>query len=145
MPYVDRFSVSLDTELLAAFDRHIADRGYSNRSEAIRDMIRELLVAAKLHHGDEPALGILVAVCDQREAEAPKRLRAHLGAQGDLYCGSFHIPATQDREALAIGVRGPVQRIQSIADQIQSMRGVTHVHLTAIPLSDWKDAAEIRI
>lgn len=136
MAYVDRFSVSLDTELLAAFDRHIADRGYSNRSEAIRDMIRELLVSARLQHGDEPALGILVAVCDRREAEAPKRLNACLTAEADLYCGSFHIPAAEGREALAIGLRGPAERIQKVANQIQSKRGVTHVHLTAIPLAD---------
>ena len=45
MPQVDRFSVSLDTELLAAFDHHIAGKGYANRSEAVRDMIRDLLLA----------------------------------------------------------------------------------------------------
>ena len=136
MAYVDRFTVSLDTELLAAFDKHIADRGYSNRSEAIRDLIRELLVNARLQHGEEPALGVLVAVCDRREGEAPKRLHACLSAEADLYCGSFHLPATQDREALAIGLRGPAKRIQNLANQIQSKRGVTQVHLSTIPITD---------
>ncbi|MEK7732205.1 MAG: ribbon-helix-helix protein, CopG family, partial [Planctomycetota bacterium] len=51
---VDRFTVSLDTELLAAFDHHIAAKGYENRSEAIRDLIRDLLTATQLQKGGEP-------------------------------------------------------------------------------------------
>ena len=52
---VDRFTVSLDTELLAAFDHHIASLGYENRSEAIRDLIRDELISEKKCGGDGPA------------------------------------------------------------------------------------------
>jgi CopG family nickel-responsive transcriptional regulator len=142
MPYVDRFSVSLDTELLAAFDRHIAERGYTNRSEAIRDMIRGLLVDARLEQGDEPAVGILVAVCDGHEAEAQRRVRACLAAAVDVYHGAFHIPVAQKREAMAIALRGPAERIQGIANRLQSFRGVSLVRLTAVPLSDLTHMAE---
>ena len=58
MPQVDRFSVSLDTELLAAFDHHIAGKGYVNRSEAVRDMIRDMLLAGRLPEGDDPVLAV---------------------------------------------------------------------------------------
>ncbi|MGD2111075.1 MAG: nickel-responsive transcriptional regulator NikR [Phycisphaerae bacterium] len=134
MSYVDRFSVSLDTELLAAFDRHIADRGYSNRSEAIRDMIRELLVNTRLKRGDQPTLGILVAVHDPADTEVAKRLHRSLAAADDVYCGSFRISAGADGEASAIALRGPAEQVQRVANEIQALRGLKHVSLSAIPL-----------
>ncbi len=112
MPQVDRFSVSLDTELLAAFDRHIAKRGYENRSEAIRDLIRDLLVASRMQQGDEPAAAILMLVCDHREGEAFKRLRSCLAAEADLVRGSLHMPIDEHRPT----ARRELQRIQSGAD-----------------------------
>ncbi|UCC29663.1 MAG: nickel-responsive transcriptional regulator NikR [Phycisphaerales bacterium] len=136
MAQVDRFSVSLDTELLAAFDRHIADRGYQNRSEAIRDLIRDLLVASRVEHSDEPAAAVLTVVCDHRQGEAPKRLRACLTANSDLVTGSLSIPIDQHRDSLAIGLKGPADRVQALANQIQAMRGVAHGHLSAVPVSE---------
>lgn len=136
MAQVDRFSVSLDTELLAAFDRHIADRGYQNRSEAIRDLIRDLLVASRMEHSDEPAVAVLTVVCDHRQGEAPKRLRACLTANSDLMTGSLSNPIDQHRDSLAIGLKGPTDRVQALANQIQAMRGVAHGHLSTVPVSE---------
>ena len=136
MPYVDRFSVSLDTELLAAFDRHIADCGYENRSEAIRDMIRDLLVTTRLQQGNDPAAAILVAVCDHRQAEAPKRLRACLGGNVDVVLGSLQIPIDEHRDVWAIGLKGPADRVQAVANEVRSGRGVAHGHLLAIPVCE---------
>ena len=61
MAQIDRFSVSLDAELLAAFDRHIAAKGYDNRSEAIRDLIRDLLITSRLKEGNDDVSAILTA------------------------------------------------------------------------------------
>jgi CopG family nickel-responsive transcriptional regulator len=136
MSFVDRFTVSLDTELLAAFDRHIANRGYSNRSEAIRDLIRDLLVDTQLQEGDHPAVGVLVATCDQREPDTHKPLYTILSKDPSLYNGAFHIPADEDRELVAISLKGPIGRLRGLANQLQSRRGITHVHLSAVPLAD---------
>ena len=133
MPQVDRFSVSLDTELLAAFDRHIAAKGYENRSEAIRDLIRDLLVSSRLQQGNERVVGVLTVVCDHEAGEAAGRLRACLAKHTDRVCGSFHLPVDEDRDWLAIGLRGSVEQAQAVANEIQAMRGVTHGHLSAVP------------
>ena len=134
MPQVDRFSVSLDTELLAAFDRHIAGRGYRNRSEAIRDMIRDLLVTSRLQGGDERVAAIVSIVCDHREGEAPRRLRSCLAAHGELVAGSLIIPVDEDRDSLAIGLKGPADKVRVLADALQAMRGVTHGHVSTVPI-----------
>jgi len=136
MSFVDRFTVSLDTELLAAFDRHIADRGYSNRSEAIRDLIRDLLVDSRLEEGDHAAVGVLVAVCDQRECDARKLLHTALATNAGLYHGVFQTPIDGDRELVAVSLKGPIERLRGLANHVQSKRGITHVHLSAVPLVD---------
>ncbi len=136
MPQVDRFSVSLDTELLAAFDRHIADRGYRNRSEAVRDLIRDLLAAGRAEHGTAQVVGVLTVVCDHRETEAPKRLRACLVKHSDLIAGSLTVPVDAHRDTVAIALHGPADRVEAVADQIGAMRGVRHRHLSSIPVAE---------
>ncbi len=133
MPQIDRFTVSLDTELLAAFDRHLAARGYENRSEAIRDMIRDLLVTSRLQQGNEPVAAVLTVVCDHCVGEAAARLRACLNEHADLVHGSLHTPVDEHRDCLAIALRGSADRVQTVANQIQALRGLTHAHLSAVP------------
>jgi CopG family nickel-responsive transcriptional regulator len=132
---VDRFSVSLDTELLAAFDRHIADRGYGNRSEAIRDMIRDALIADVLQRGDEPVAVVLSVVCDRRQGPGATRLRDCLATDRELVAGSLSVPIDDHRESMAIGLKGPAGRVQALADRIRALRGVAHGHVSAAPLS----------
>ncbi|MHC4696504.1 MAG: nickel-responsive transcriptional regulator NikR [Planctomycetota bacterium] len=136
MPHIDRFSVSLDTELLAAFDRHIACKRYENRSEAIRDMIRDLLIASRLQSGDEEVAALLTVACEQRTGEAATRLRSIITSHPDLVYGSLHLPINRDRERVVISLRGPVDRVQTLANEIQALRGITHGHLSAVPTKE---------
>lgn len=136
MPPVDRFTVSLDTELLAAFDHHISARGYENRSEAIRDLIREVLTATRLQKGSEPVVAFLSMACDHRVGDAAKRIRACLQERVDLVLGVFTATIDVHRDGLSIALRGPSDRVHSLADQLQAMRGVTHGHLSAIPVKE---------
>ena len=134
MAQVDRFSVSLDTELLAAFDRHIAQKGYENRSEAVRDMIRDLLIAGRIPCGTEPIAGLLTVVVDHRENETAARLRAHLASRAQVVQSAMQTGVDANRDRYAIALRGPAEQVQTLANEIQAMRGVTHGHFSAVPL-----------
>jgi len=136
MLHIDRFSVSLDTELLAAFDRHIASKGYQNRSEAIRDLIRDLLVTSRRLEGDEPITAILTIVCDHRVGESTARLRACLAAHADIVLGSVYVNVDDHRDALAITLKGPAEMVQMVANEVQAMRGSMHGHLSVIPAEE---------
>ena len=136
MPLIDRFSVSLDTELLAAFDRYIADHGYDNRSEAIRDLIRDLLISAKLESGDDEVSATLSFVCDQRESETPARLRVCLAEHRLMVRGSLSAPMDDHRDRVAVILAGSHEKVRAVADRIQAMRGITHGHLSAVPVRD---------
>lgn len=132
MGQVDRFSVSLDLELLAAFDQHIASRGYHNRSEAVRDLIRDLLTSSRAQGSDAPIVAILTAVCRHQEADAGRRLRDCLAENAELVGGSLHFPLDAQRDVLAIALSGRSDRVQALADRIQAMRGISHGRLTSV-------------
>ena len=136
MPPVDRFTVSLDTELLAAFDGHIAAKGYDNRSEAIRDLIRDVLAATRLQKGGESVVAFLTVVCDHRVGDAAKRVRACLQEGSHLVLGTLTAAIDSHRDGLTIALKGPSDRVHALANQLQAMRGVTHGHLSAIPANE---------
>ena len=133
MSQIDRFSVSLDVELLAAFDHHIATRGYENRSEAVRDLIRDLLLTNRTQSSEEEVAAMLTAVCDHHAADTASRLRACLAESRAIVGGTMHLPLDDHRDLYAISLHGTGQSVQALASQIQAMRGITHGHLSIIP------------
>jgi len=66
MHHLSRFGVSLEEDLLAAFDVSIGSEGYQNRSEAIRDLIRDHLIQKKVGQGDTEVIGVVTLVYDHR-------------------------------------------------------------------------------
>ena len=76
MGKLTRFGVSLDEELLEPFDALCAVKGYSNRSEAIRDLIRKALVAEEWHQADGQGAGTLTLVYDHHKNDLARRVRA---------------------------------------------------------------------
>ena len=66
MHHLSRFGVSLEEDLLAAFDLSIGGMGYQNRSEAIRDLIRDHLIQKKVGQSDSEVIGVVTLVYDHR-------------------------------------------------------------------------------
>ena len=85
MGKLTRFGVSLDEELLEPFDALCAVKGYSNRSEAIRDLIRKALVAEEWQQADGQGAGTLTLVYDHHKNDLARRLRAHKTGRGARY------------------------------------------------------------
>lgn len=136
MPQVDRFSVSLDTELLAAFDHHIAARGYRNRSEAIRDLIRDMLLTSRILRGDETISAFLTCTCDHRVRDVGKRVRRCLAENAEVVRGSMHVPGDYDHEGMVVALQGPAAQVQAAADALLAMRGILHGHLAIVPSAE---------
>ena len=131
---VDRFTVSLDTELLAAFDAYLAAKGYDNRSEGIRDLIRDVLTVSRLGKGGDAVVGFLTVVCDHRVGDTAKRVRACLQDNAESVVASFIAGIDPHRDGWTIALRGPSDRVHALANQLQAMRGVTHGRLSAVPI-----------
>ena len=77
MSDLSRFGVSLEEDLLAAFDISIGSEGYQNRSEAIRDLIRDHLIQKKVGQGDTEVIGVVTLVYDHRIHHLERRAGRH--------------------------------------------------------------------
>ena len=123
---LSRFGVSIPTRLLERFDRLIATKGYTSRSEAIRDLIRDRLVESSAQGGPELVVGALVLVYDHHTRELGERLTEIQHEVGEVVISTLHVHLTHNDclEVLALSGRG--DRIRAFSDQILSLKGVKH-------------------
>ena len=126
MAGVTRFGVSLDERLLAKFDRLIGGKGYANRSEAIRDLIRESLVREKWELGDADAVGTLTLVYDHETRELEERLTELQHAHFRTIVSTLHVHLDAHHCLEVLILRGKAALLKSIADRLIGTRGVKH-------------------
>ena len=126
MAQIDRFSVSLDTELLAAFDRHIASKGYDNRSEAIRDLIRDRLVADSWIKEKGEVVATLTFVYDHHVTDLQGRLTRLQHDHEGVVLSAMHVHLGHHDCLEVLVLKGSAQKIQKLADRILGSRGVKH-------------------
>lgn len=123
-----RFGVSLDKDLLRRFDERIRDKKYTNRSEAIRDLIREDLVRREWQEGKE-VTGAITLIYDHHKRELIRRL---MDIQHDFQkniVSTQHIHLDHNNCLEIIAVRGSPSQAQRLADTLKSTKGVKHATL----------------
>jgi CopG family nickel-responsive transcriptional regulator len=86
-----RFGISIDDKLLKSFDHLIEEKGYLNRSEAIRDLIRASLVELKWENGDEDTVGTVTLVYDHHVHDLADKLTEQQHAHHDQIVSSLHV------------------------------------------------------
>jgi len=121
-----RFGVSIPQELLDKFDQIIEEKGYVNRSEAIRDLIRDFIVRHEWEVGDEEVAGTITMLYNHDEAEVVKEL---LDLQHDYLeeiVSSLHVHMDEHNCLEVVIVKGKAHRIKEIADRLLSLKGVKH-------------------
>lgn len=130
MGNVVRFSASLDADLLARFEEASRRRGYSNRSEALRDLIRDSLVREEWE-GDQEIVGTVTLVYDHHVRELSERLTHLQHDHHDVILSALHVHLDHDNCLEVIAVQGRASVVQPIADALVGTRGVKHGRLTA--------------
>lgn len=123
-----RFGVSLDKGLIEQFDRLIRRRRYSNRSEAIRDLIRESLVAQEWAEGGRVA-GAITLAYDHHQRELIARLMDIQHDYAGLIVSTQHVHLDHHNCLEIVAVRGRARQAQQLADRLRAERGVKHVTL----------------
>ncbi|NJE61753.1 nickel-responsive transcriptional regulator NikR [Thermococcus sp. 21S7] len=121
-----RFGVSVPDELLERFDRIIEEKGYVNRSEAIRDMMRDFIVRHEWEQGEGEVAGTITMLYNHDEAEVVKEL---LDLQHDYLSeiiSSIHVHMDEHNCLEVVIVKGKANRIKEIADRLLSLKGVKH-------------------
>lgn len=125
-----RFGVSIDQELLTNFDDLINVEDYDNRSEAVRDMIRERLVAKEWEEGEE-VVGVISLVYDHHKRNLSDKLTERQHQAVDRILASTHIHLDGSHCLEIIAVRGLGEEVKQLANDLIGCKGVQHGKLTA--------------
>ncbi|HUT77461.1 MAG TPA: nickel-responsive transcriptional regulator NikR [Polyangia bacterium] len=130
MKKLTRFSVSIESNLLRRFLGLARKHNWENRSEALRQLMREALVREEWR-GDEEIVGTVTIVYDHHQRELSDRLTAIQHDHHDAVLAATHIHLDHDNCLEMIAVRGRASTVQKIADALIGTRGVKHGTLTA--------------
>ena len=130
MSELSRIGVAIDSDLLAKFDELIASRGYVNRSEAFRDLIRDELVQKAWEEPDSEVVGTVTLVYDHHVRMLNEKLTDMQHSHFQLVLSSLHVHLDHNHCLEVIVVRGTAQSVQKIAAELISTRGVKHGRLT---------------
>ncbi len=125
MKEVVRFGVSLDSDLLDNFDNLIARKGYTNRSEAIRDLIRDNLVAQEWDANKE-TVGTVTIVYDHHVRALTDKLTSIQHDFQHLIVSGMHVHLDHDHCLEVLVVRGRGSEIKQVADTLIGTKGVKH-------------------
>ncbi|ASJ04105.1 MULTISPECIES: nickel-responsive transcriptional regulator NikR [Thermococcus] len=123
---ITRFGVSVPDELLERFDRIIKEKGYVNRSEAIRDMMRDFIVRHEWEEGDREVAGTITIVYNHDEADVVKELLDLQHDYVDEIISSLHVHMDEHNCLEVVVVKGKATRIKEIAERLISLKGVKH-------------------
>lgn len=121
-----RFGISLEEELLRSFDESIRAEGYTNRSEAIRDLIRDRFVHREWIEGGVETAGVAVLVYDHHRQELSQKLTDLQHRDHAHIIASLHVHLDEHNCLEVIVLQGEAKKIQGIADSLVSTRGVKH-------------------
>jgi CopG family nickel-responsive transcriptional regulator len=124
-----RFGVSMEEGLLERFDGFIRDHAYTNRSEAIRDLVRKALVAEEWAH-DRETVGAITIVYDHHVPELPGKLNRHQHDFGGQVVASLHVHLDHNHCMEVVVAKGKAQDIKALSDRLIALRGVLHGTLT---------------
>jgi CopG family nickel-responsive transcriptional regulator len=124
-----RFGVSINSDLLKKFDKLIDSKGYNNRSEAIRDMIREHLVEQEWEE-DAETIGAVTIVYDHHVRELSESLISLQHGHHSAVISSMHVHIDHHNCLEIIVIRGRGSNVKEIAGKLISTKGVKHGKLT---------------
>jgi CopG family transcriptional regulator, nickel-responsive regulator len=120
-----RTGISLESELLRRFDRVIRKKGYKNRSEAIRDLVRDYAVEEDVEE-NRMVVGTLTMVYDHHRPKLSEQLiAAQHDAEGKVLAAT-HVHLDHHNCLEVIIMKGHSREVRHIADRILSLRGVKH-------------------
>ena len=125
-----RIGVAIDSALLGKFDQLIAERGYTNRSEAFRDLIRDELVEKSWQSVDTEVVGTVTLVYDHHVRMLNEKLMDLQHDHHKSILSTIHVHLDHDNCLEVLIVKGKARNVQKIADALISTKGVKHGRLT---------------
>ncbi|WBU49598.1 nickel-responsive transcriptional regulator NikR [Kosakonia pseudosacchari] len=129
---MQRVTITLDDDLLDTLDNLSARRGYNNRSEALRDILRGALAQESVQDNEQQGYAVLSYVYEHEKRDLASRIVATQHHHHDLSVATLHVHISHD-DCLEIAVlKGKMGDVQHFADDVIAQRGVRHGHLQCL-------------
>jgi len=129
MAKLSRIGVSIDSDLLRRFDAFIAEKGYENRSEAFRDLIRDRLVGSAVVGPNALVVGTVTLIYDHHTRLLPEKLTDIQHENHEIIISTLHAHLDHENCLEVVVLRGKSADVQSLADRLISTKGVQHGRL----------------
>jgi len=129
MGILSRIGVALDSDLLESFDRYIGRLGYTNRSEAFRDLIRDKLVAEKTAKPHATVVGTVTLIFDHHAHGVTDKLTDLQHAHHELVVSTSHAHLDHDSCLEVLIVHGKATEVEGFAGHLIGLKGVQHGRL----------------
>jgi len=132
---MQRLTISIDDDLAADFDAFVAQRGYGNRSEAVRDLIRARLEAEReVTDPDTHCVASLSFVYDHHQRALAERLAEHQHEHHDLTVAAMHVHLDHENCLETVVLQGGTQAVRHFAAAITAEPGVRHGSLNVVTI-----------
>jgi CopG family transcriptional regulator, nickel-responsive regulator len=126
MADIIRFGISMDAKLLERFDAFLDSHGYANRSEAVRDLVRDRLVQEEWKNEREETVGTITLVYDHHQHELTEKLTDLQHRWHAQILSAMHIHLDEHHCLEVLAVRGRASTLRKISDALLSAKGVKH-------------------
>jgi CopG family transcriptional regulator, nickel-responsive regulator len=130
---MDRFTISLDKNLASAFDALIKERGYSTRSEAVRDILRShLQISEQKRNQKGSCVAALSYVYNHHERELAERLTSIQHEHHELTVSTMHAHLDHEECIETVILKGAINQVRQFSDEIIAETGVRHGQLNLV-------------
>jgi len=130
MSKLSRIGIAVNSDLLERFDAFIGAQGYTNRSEAFRDLIRDRLIRRSVQSPHEEVVGTITLVYDHHVRLLPEKLTELQHEHQNTIISSLHVHLDHDNCLEVLVVRGKSNEVHRLANLLISTRVVKHGQLT---------------
>ncbi len=132
---MQRITLSLDDDIVAMLDDFMRQRGATNRSEAVRDIVRQAAARQRVAYSPHKfGLGTFSYVYDLEKREAFQKLSRTQHQRHDMIVSKLNIPLDHDASLEVAVLRGKISEMQIMADIISNQRGIRHGNLHVLPV-----------
>lgn len=135
-PELERIGIAIDSGLLGKFDKLLDRRGYKNRSEAFRDLIRAELVTQSTTAPSTPVVGTVTLVYDHHVRQLSEKLTALQHDFHHAILSTLHVHLDHDNCLEVIVVQGTSADVRRLADRLIAAKGVKHGKLVLTATAD---------
>lgn len=128
-----RFGVSMEEGLLKKFDRLVAQKGYSNRSEAFRDLVRESIMQHIYEDSEQIIAGSILLFYNHDQRKLVEEMTRIQHEHHDLILATTHFHISEANCLEIIVVKGKVKEVQKLSHELTTLKGVSHGDFSIAP------------